>query len=290
VGEAEAVASMRPGGNSQMLCLGSCKHFKSGGKGLLLGFRPRDDQSASTGEQVSTWFDILDRLGCYPPSKESGVRDHPVVLSRETEYLVCEFPNKALAVAPHFRHHEENWQGGFFRDEKRDLQALMECPVEDDRISLLDLAINGTNVCYQGKHCLAWRRDPLRNLIAFAGLSCSEIILDGITYQWSEKPVDIAWHPLNPEQGVGEVIPLYRAWCGTVGLVSLPLGVDDSAGLEVWVGAAAPLHRPRRSSQQPQAIRLGYGSRQIPFRVEARKLVLDVNEEILEHWLYIVRR
>ena len=288
--DAEPVAWISPGGDQPPMCVGTRKEFASGGQGLYLGFRPRDDQSASTGEPVRTWFEILNCLGCYPSSPATAGPDHPAVIAQRTEYVACQFPNGAMAIAPHFRHHEENWQGGFFRHEQQDLQAVNDYPVAGDEINLNNLAIAGEVVSYYGKHCLAWRKDSAGKLTAFAGLACSEITLDGIPYQWSDQPVDIAWHPLKPEQGIGPFVPMYRVWCGTPGVVRYPLGITSPENIEVWVGSLAPLHRPRRRQAHPQAIRTGYGSHQVPWLFEGGVLIIDIQEEIAEHWLYIVYR
>src|SRR5208337_616892 len=43
--------------------LGVHRPLKGGGSATFLGFRPRDDQSASLGAEVRTWFEVLLALG-----------------------------------------------------------------------------------------------------------------------------------------------------------------------------------------------------------------------------------
>ncbi|MGC8639887.1 MAG: hypothetical protein ACP5XB_08445, partial [Isosphaeraceae bacterium] len=57
---------------------------RQAGRGTVtyLGFRPRDDQSASLGVEARTWFEILKALGAYPKSRSDvPVDDNPSVVS-----------------------------------------------------------------------------------------------------------------------------------------------------------------------------------------------------------------
>ena len=75
------------------------------GRGTVtyLGFRPRDDQSASLGTEARTWFEILKALGGYPKSRpDVPVEDNPSVVSRESPYLATRFPNGTIALAAHY--------------------------------------------------------------------------------------------------------------------------------------------------------------------------------------------
>ena len=80
------------------------------GEVLFLGFRPRDDQAASLGYEERTWFEILRKLGAYPPSRSGLPRnDNPSVVSRDSPYLATRFPNGTTVVAAHYRSHVESW-------------------------------------------------------------------------------------------------------------------------------------------------------------------------------------
>ena len=280
----ETVASLPAGGSSKPLCVGTRKTYPGGGQALYLGFRPRDDQSASTGQEVRTWFEILLRLGAYPGN------DNPSVLSRQSDLLACAFPNGALSLAPHYRLHEETWRGGFFRDAAADLAALANNPVPGDLLDLQDLRLAGHTISYQGHHCLSFRLAPDGRLLAFAGLDCQGITLDGHSWHWSDQSVDIAWHPLAPDSQVGSFLPLYRLWMGAEGLARFPLGLPASAGLELRRGASAPGARKALIAARPEAIRVGFGAEAVPFRWIDGTIEVDVTPQLSAHWLYLVCR
>jgi len=279
--DSEPVAALRPGGTVRALCVGTRKAYPGGGQAVYLGFRPRDDQAASTGTEARTWFEVLHALGAY-----SG-DDNPTVISRTTSYLACTFPNGAVALCPHYRHHEESWPGGFFRDEEADRRALEENPVPDDTIDLQEFRIAGQSVTYHGRHAIAWRRGTSSELVAFAGHECTGIVIDGRSFSWADQPVDIAWHPLRPEQQLPDVHTLYRVWCGTPAKVRLPFNLADVESLEVWQGA---FHPGGRSLRKDACGRAGYGEHQVPFQVVDGQLIVDVDDVLCGHWLYVVRR
>jgi hypothetical protein len=289
----EAVAWVRPGAAALRHCVGTRRAYPGGGQAVYLGFRPRDDQAASTGVEVRTWFEILYALGAYPASGAFAENDNPSVISRTTEYLACAFPNGALAVCPHYRHHEESWPGGFQRDAELDARLMQENPVPDDAFALDGLRVAGQSVTYHGRHAVTWRLDAQGRLIAFSGRECSGISLNGQLFAWADQPVNIAWHPLGQKYAVPGVEPLYRVWVGSVGAVSVPLALEDAEGVEVWQGAAAPTgRRGRQQAANGRAAyaRVGYGERQVPFRVADGALQLEIDDESCEHWLYVVRR
>jgi hypothetical protein len=288
----EVVATLRTGGASRPLCVGTRRLYPGGGQAVYLGFRPRDDQSASTGVETRTWFEILHALGVYPPSgrfpeQESTlyVNDNPTVISRTTGYLATAFPNGAMALCPHYRDHEESWPGGFFRDEEADRRIVAANPVPDDAIDLAGFHVAGQTVAYRGRHAVAWRRAAAGNLVAFAGNDCTGITLDGRAFTWADEPVDIAWHPIPPAADTPELDhrPLYRIWCGAAGRVAVPLNLPDAAGLEVWRGAFVT-QRKREGFG-----RAGYGDCLVPFEIAGGALILNMDEELAGHWLYVVQ-
>ena len=133
-----------------------------------------------------------------------------------------------------------------------------------DTIALDNLRIAGQSVTFQGRHAVVWRYDGQGNLLAFAGLGCTGIQLDGHRFAWSEQPMDIAWHPLQSAHQIpGDAPrPLYRVWCGSLGKVRIPLDLD-SADIQVWLGAHKPAN-PRQVSLTGTHVRVGYGARQVP--------------------------
>jgi hypothetical protein len=274
---AECVARVRTGDPGGARCVGTRKATPGGGQAIYLGFRPRDDQSASTGTEANTWFELLCCLDAYPGD------DNPTVVSRTSPYLACTFANGATAVCPHYRRHAESWPGGFFRDLELDARLMEENPPPDDTISLDGLRLAGQTIAYRGRHAVAWRLDKAGHLIAFSGRACTGIELDGRAYAWAETPIDVAWHPLGAKYAVHEYAPLYRAWCGTEGQIRLPLSLTSESRLQVWRGAHVPANGRNAVSG-----RVGYGYEQIPFSVAEGALILDVDAKNAEHWLYVV--
>jgi hypothetical protein len=285
--EIEVVATIRTGGADHARLVGTRRRFTRGGQAIYLGFRPRDDQAASTGVEVRTWFEILHALGAYPSQTPGPDNDNPTVRARATEYVACAFPNGALAVAPHFRHYEEAWPGGFFRDAAVDEQIVRDHPLPDDAIALDGWRVNGQTITYRGRHAVIWRCNAAGRLIAFAGCQCTGIELNGQRWTWAAQPLDIAWHPLQPEQQTDAYLPLWRVWCGSPGRAELPLDLHDDGNVELWLGGLQPTITPWR---QQSSGRAGYGERQLPLTTVQGRLALEVDETLAGRWLYVVRR
>ena len=272
----ETSAWLRPGGSTRPLCVGTCKIYPSGGQALTFGFRLRDDQAASTGSEARAWFEVLQAVGTYPG------QDNPTVISRQTPYVAGAFPNGALALAPHFCQHEENWPGGFFRDQAADQRALEETPLPEDWIEVRDFAIAGQVITYRGRHAVAWRMDGER-LEAFAGVESCAITINGQVYTWAERPVEVGWHPLSAAMNSEDYQGLYRVWCNTEGKISLPLNLQDE-NIQVWRGANLS-GRGRRAVYG----RVGFGEAQVAFEMADGCLNLEIDEESAGRWLYVVK-
>ena len=190
------------------------------GNATFLGFRPRDDQSRSLGYDVRTWFGILDALGAYSPTgKFAGFNDNTDHISRTGPYLVCRFPDGAVALAPHLRETEEGGAGGFARDAGEDRKYEERNPPPSDSILLQDFRANGHTVTFGGEHAVAFRVDRGGSLIAFAGRKCHEITIDGHRTVFAGADVDeIGWAPVASARRVagGAVIQIQVAGTGTV--------------------------------------------------------------------------
>jgi hypothetical protein len=276
-----------PGGAKPAIVVGTYKHFRGGGQAVYLGFRPRDDQAASTGSEARAWYEILKSLGAYPASGQFPGNDNPTVISRTTNYLACIFPNGATALAPHYRDHEESWAGGFFRDVDADQRILEEYPAPSDEIDLHDFQVAGQTISYQGRHAVAWRCSPDGKLAAFAGIRCTGIVLNGTSITWSDLPVDIGWHPVSPTQKAPGFTPLCRVWCGTPADVRLPLDLTSDPAIQVWLGADVGGFNHRKGKESFG--RTGYGMKQVDFEVDQGWLMLRINEETAGNWLYVVK-
>lgn len=184
--------------------VGTVRSLTPGGTAAFLGFRPQDNQSCSLGYEVRTWFEVLAALGAYPASgKFPGVNDNTEYLSRTGDYMVCRFPNGTITIAPHLRLLEEDWPGGFARDAKADAAWEAKHTLPSDKIELRDFKVQGHSVTYDGADVMAFRLDPQGHLLAFAGMNCRQITVDGQTTVFSDKPLaKVVFAPLYPSRCV----------------------------------------------------------------------------------------
>jgi hypothetical protein len=200
-------------------------HRKEGDAGSVtyLGFRPRDDQSASLGYEARTWFEILTALDAYPPSHTGlPASDNPSTISRTTPWLATRFPNGTTIVAMHYRRHVESWPGGFHRDEKRDAEIIQQNPLPADALDLRELAVNGHRVSYQGRLIVAFRLDVEQRLIAFSGYDCAAITVDGRKHRFADQPfATVAWAPVPANRRVSGGAVL-EVWIHGEGEVRIP--------------------------------------------------------------------
>ena len=193
-------------------------HKVGKGEAYFMGFRPRDDQSASLGYEARTLFEILFNCGSYPSSgKNGGVADNPVVVSRTTPFFATGFPNGTTALVKHYRTHRETWDGGFSRDKAKDDAALEKNPMPSDELDIRDLYVNGHKVSYQGKRNVAFNADSNGRLIAFNGREGSSIELDGVKYVLADKPVSLAFGPVKGDAAH------YRVWVDRPSTLTIPM-------------------------------------------------------------------
>jgi len=253
--------------------VGTFRRTPRGGRAVALGFRPRDDQSRSLGQDVRTWFEILATLGAYPPSgRFPGQQDGTEHVSRSTPYLACRFPNGTTALAVHFREYPEGWHGGFQRDAERDRAWLAAHPLPPDRLRLHDFAVNGHRVTYDGRLAVAFRLDGAGDLIAFAGHGCREIVIDGKRWVFADRPLaHVAWAPIPAAQRV-EGGAVLRVWADGEGAVHLPL-TREMASAAVEVVAEGPTPGSRGDA--------------VAARVEGGALVFDAGGATSRRWLYV---
>ncbi|MBN2296286.1 MAG: hypothetical protein JXM70_27900, partial [Pirellulales bacterium] len=200
-------------------------HRKLGrGSVTTLGFRPRDDQSASLGRDVKTWFEILLALGVYPSSgRYVGINDNTEVISRSGDLFTCRFPNGAISIAPHLKNVEEQWPGGFHRDAESDAKIMARVKLPDDQMSLDKFKVEGHEVTYSGRHAVTFRMNQTGNLIGFAGQQCDRIEVDGRTYVFADKIMPlVSWAPVPKEQSVADGA-VYLVFANGAGELSLPI-------------------------------------------------------------------
>jgi len=244
----EPDAGVEPVAELNKQVIGVHRANAKGGSATFLGFRPRDDQAASLGEEVRTWFEVLLALGAYPKTQpDAAFNDNPSVVSRTTPYMACKFPNGTTSIAAHYRAHEESWAGGFHRDAEKDKEVLARNPLPPDTLELRDFQVNGHRVNFDGSLAVAFRLDARGRLVAFAGYNCGSISIDGRKYEFADKPVALAaWSAVSPERRVpgGAVMELW-AQADAEFNVPLPEGISKGRLFNVGVrpgsvGGAAP--------------------------------------------------
>ena len=179
------------------------------GNAWYFGFRPRDDQSASLGYETRTLFEILDKIGAHAATGTfQGVNDNTEHVSRTTDYLATRFPNNATVLVRHYRTHKETWPGGFSRNKEEDELVLAKNPMPDDTIDIANFKVNGHDITFKGRLIMAFRmNDPNNELIAFEGQNCSQVVIDGKRYKFSDSPLrKIAFAPsLNTDKNEWKV-------------------------------------------------------------------------------------
>lgn len=252
--------------------VGTVRTLASGGTATFLGYRPRDDQSGSLGYDVRNWFEVLSALGAYPSSGHfEGVNDNTEVLSRTGPQLVCRFPNGTVAIANHLRDVEEDWPGGFSRNEEQDRKYLERCPAPPLNLELKDLHVNGHTVSYSGVAPLAFRVDDQNRLVAFAGSWADRVTIDGHETVFADKSLSlISWAPVPESRRVpgGAIL---QARIQGEGVVRIP-AVDLPEKVAMFAEGATP----------------GSRGEAIPCRLENGALVFQTTPTTTHRWLYVV--
>lgn len=245
---------------------------KEGGHAIFLGYRPRDDQSASLGYETRNWFEILDAVGAYPPTgKIKRGNDNTEYVSRTTDYLACRFPNGTVSIAPHLRTVVEGWSGGFGRDEKEDAEYLKNNPPPSDKIELKSFVANGHRVTYSGVLAVSFRVGTGGELVGFSGSNCKEITVDGRKWVFADKALSrIAWAPVSESRKVkgGAVMQIFVEGNAEV---KIPL-TKSTGNVALFAQGNAP----------------GMKGAQIPCKIERGYLRFTADKTSSGRWLYLV--
>lgn len=267
-------AGVQPVAKVRHWVVGTQRKMDGGGLAMYLGFRARDDQSASLGYDVRTLYGILEGVGAYPPSgRFPGVNDNTEALSRTGPYLTCRFPNGAVSVVPHLKDVEEDWYGGFARDEEADRKWLEQHPLPPFKIDVRDWKVNGHAVTYSGGGAMAFRQGAGGGLIAFAGSETAGITVDGRQYAFAAKPLaQLAFAPVAAGRRVpgGAVMQILAAGEGAV---TIPVAEGGGAAKLVAEGATP-----------------GSRGAEVASRLEGGRLTFTLTPEISGKWLYLVSR
>jgi hypothetical protein len=202
--------------------VGTYKEYPDGGAAVYLGFRPRDDQSGSTGEDVNTLFRILKIVNAYAEGSFE-------VISREksNNYLINRFNNGAVSLTNHIRGFYEEWEGKFFRNDDEDAKILMGRDLPETNIELKKFVINGNEINYSGQGILTINIDENGVLKGFGGENTKEIVIDGQLHKFCDVPSTIAWTELSEEhidEGIERAFAIYT---NQVGCLTLPISLAD---------------------------------------------------------------
>ena len=172
-------------------CVGVCKRYENGGLALYAGFRVRDDQSASLGEDIDSLYRVLVAMGAYRPGSLE-------VRSRATEsaYVYNTFADGSIAVAPHFRKIREAWEGPFFREKDYDEVALSRRPDITDPVVELNEEIAGHAIRFAGEELLAYRLDEGGAPVSFFGIGTDGMEVDGKKYTFADRKAKFEIAPI----------------------------------------------------------------------------------------------
>ena len=235
------------------------------GEAIVLGFRPRDDQSKSLGYESRWWFDILHRTGAY-----GDAADNTELLSRTTDFLTCRFSNGAVAVTRHLRETEEAWNGGFARNKAEDTAYLKRVPPPSEQLKLDGFHVNGHTVSYTGDQAMTFKVDIRGNLAAFSGSNCRSITVDGRQTTFADKEIpQIAWAPVDPSRHVpgGAVLQIMVYGTGTIRIPAMGL--------------------PPNVTIFAEGVKPGSKGKELANQITGGSLVVTVTPEASGRWLYV---
>ena len=244
--------------------LGSCVNR---GKGVCvyLGFRPRDDQSRSTGSDVSTLFDVLKAVNAYAPGSLE-------LLSRpaDARYISNVFPNGAVTLANHYRTFYEAWPGPFYRDEEEDRRALSGRVLPPVDIEVNGFALAGHSVSYTGTDSLAYLFKDSR-LLGFSGHGTQGLTVDGHTWRFTDEKADVAFACVDKNRLASGIETAMLVRCDKPGRLTVPCPFEPTEA------AACSLDFYR--ADLPASFTWSDG--------EAK---LDITKETAGKWIALVRR
>jgi len=250
--------------------VGTVRRTAAGGTLAFLGYRPRDDQSASMGYETRNWFEVLNALGAYPPSAaDLPANDNTELLSRTTPYLFCRFPNGAVAAAPHLTTLEEDWPGGFARNPEEDDPIVKRLNLPSLALSLKAARVNGHVVDYEGQGAVSFRTDTDGDLIAFAGHGCREITIDGRRFEFTAQPAGtVGWAPVSPSRRVPNGAALI-VQCDAQGPLRVPLP-PGGAPMAFFAEGAVP----------------GQKGAPVESRIEGDSVIVEITPQSAGRWIY----
>ncbi|NLO81714.1 MAG: hypothetical protein GX094_01410 [Clostridiales bacterium] len=246
--------------------VGVAKKYDNGGLALYLGFRPRDDQSCSTGEDVDTLFSILMAAGAYDPNS-------PEAISRpaDSRYIVNRFMNGAVSIANHYRTFYEAWSGQFFRDDKQDEEFLKGRALPPIEIELDECDVLRHTISYRGIDALTYNVDCEGRLIGFAGSNTTGITIDGREYRFTDQAVDITWTLVSENYLCDEIDKLFMIKVNKAVKVNIPLPLESMEGYRVEVCDTEVFRTDRK----------------IPYEWNDKQLSITITDKEVNKWIAV---
>lgn len=233
------------------------------GECMYLAFRPRDDQSQSTGAEVSTLFDALCALNAYG---EGSLE----VLSRpaSARYIANRFPNGAVSVANHYRTFHEDWPGLFYRNAEEDAKFLAGRELPPIDIALDGTELNGHRICYRGTDALTYLYKD-GHLLGYAGTNSRGIAIDGKEWTLSDRKAALSFAVMEKER--------LADGCGKAMLVQ--------CGEEAALSIPCPF-----TPKEAAACELDYFKADIPvaFRYENGTVYLTISDDLVGKWIAVI--
>ncbi|MCL1793124.1 MAG: hypothetical protein FWG34_04560 [Oscillospiraceae bacterium] len=241
--------------NGEKKIIGSTKKVGTG-RVCYTGCRLRDDQSKSTGGDISTFTDILYKLGAF-----SG-EDDANYMARKGEYYFARFENGAKSASVHTREISEDWEGGFFRNKEKDEEAMAGRVLPSMELKLDEKIVEGDKISYSGEGFVFWRAGGDGGLEAFTGYGASKISINGTEYKFADGKADISFAPLHPERlpdGYENGFWLYSS----VGKLAVPNSALPKSGAKCFLNASGD-GRALESAEAGYAINGGNAEFAIP--------------------------
>lgn len=207
-------------------CVGTLRSVGKG-RALYLGFRPRDDQAASLGDEVRTWFEILLAFGSIGIRQDAGNQrrsQRDLAEQRMARHPVSQRHPLSRRPLPPAR---RELAGRIPPDAAKDEAILRGNPLPPETLEIRDLAIAGQRIkAYQGRRLLALRTRMGRDqteLEAFAGYDCRSVEVGNRKFEFAAQPMPfLAWAPVSEERRVNGGA-LAQLWIQGQGKVRLPL-------------------------------------------------------------------
>ncbi len=205
----------------------SIKKYENGGCTVYAGFRVRDDQSQSTGKDISTLFDLLVYMEGYDP-EGAEIKSRP----KDSRYIYNRFQNGAVSVANHYRTFYEHWDSLFYRDEEKDSNWLKGRELPPVTIEFEKEDLFGHKITYSGSDSLTYRLNDAGELMSFSGFGCNGITIDEKEYLFMDEKGHLIFAPLEPElyeENIQAAALLYTDVAGTVTIPNVLRTADVAA-------------------------------------------------------------